>query len=448
MERGSATPRLRNKIAMLRGQLWLVPAVMTIGSGVIAYLVLIYGDALFGGRGDTPWWLFSGDAATARELLMGFLAGMITMTSLVVSVTFVILTTAASQLGPRLITFFMADRQIQFVLGLFLSTTFYVIIVLRTLNDTLGAEGVPHAAITLASLLTISCLFALLFYVHKIARSVMADNLVREVWRSLRGDIRQILGDEEWPEAGSADFGDMGRMGVAFGRCGYVQIIDYGALVKVARADDCFIECDLRAGHYVLAASRRVHVRARRPPAEETLAKVRKAFVIGEERTPAQDLEHGLRQLVEIALRALSAGINDPYTAVAVIDHLGAALAEIFAHSLPARALADEHGTVRVMANRSDPQGLLSAAFDQIRQAGQGQPEILMRMASIIGDLGAAAPTMDIRAALRDHLDKLRESVETVRLTRADAQATQAAIEAAREAISSAPLVQLRLRPG
>jgi uncharacterized membrane protein len=441
MESGSTIPRLRNTIALVRGQLWLLPAAMTIGSGVIAYLVLDFGEALLRGRSETPWWLYSGDAATARELLKGFLSGMMTMTSLVVSVTFVILTTAASQLGPRLITFFMADRQIQFVLGLFLSTILYVIIVLRTLNDTLGPQGVPHAAITLASLLTVSCLFALLFYVHKIARSVMADNLVQEVWRSLRGGIGNILGDERWPAAGPADFGDMKRTGVALGRCGYVQIIDYRALVKVAVKNDCFIECDLRAGHYVLAASRRVHVRGPQAPAEEMLATVRKAFVIGRERTPAQDLEHGLRQLVEIALRGLSPGINDPFTAIAVIDSLGAALAEIFSHPLPPRTLVDENGIVRVIANRSDPDGLLAAAFDQIRQAAEGQPAILIRMASIMGELGSVAPTMEVRAALRVHLGKLRESAEATRLTPSDAKATQVAIERAREAISSAPLV-------
>jgi uncharacterized membrane protein len=104
-----------------------------------------------------------------------------TMTSLVVSVTFVILTLAANQLGPRLIPIFMGDRQIQIVLGLFLGTILYVLVVLRSLDETLGPEGVPHAAVTVGSALTVVCLVALLFYVHKVARAIVADSIVARV---------------------------------------------------------------------------------------------------------------------------------------------------------------------------------------------------------------------------------------------------------------------------
>jgi uncharacterized membrane protein len=111
--------QLRNTLALLRSQLWIVPAFITAAAAVTAYLLLRYGANLLSASGDT-WWLYSGDASTARDLLGSLLSGLMTMTSLIVSVTFVILTLAANQLGPRLISIFMADRQIQSVLGLFL----------------------------------------------------------------------------------------------------------------------------------------------------------------------------------------------------------------------------------------------------------------------------------------------------------------------------------------
>src|SRR5688572_3653673 len=141
--------RLRNATAILREQLWALPAVFTICSAGLAYVLLTWGDRLIPSRESSYWWLYSGEARTARDLLSSLLSGLMTMTSLVVSVTFVILTLAANQLGPRLISTFMGDRQIQTVLGLFLGTILYVLVVLRSLDDTLGTEGVPHVAVSL-----------------------------------------------------------------------------------------------------------------------------------------------------------------------------------------------------------------------------------------------------------------------------------------------------------
>jgi uncharacterized membrane protein len=185
--------RFRNILARLQGQLWILPALISIGAAALAIWLLTHGASLMRATGRDVWWLYSGDAGTARGLLSGLLSGMITMTSLIVSVTFVILTLAANQLGPRLIGIFVRDRQIQSVLGLFLGTILYVIIVFRTLDDTLGPEGVPHLAVTVASALTVLCVFALLFYIHKIARSIIADNVVEAAAMSLRRDVRQIL---------------------------------------------------------------------------------------------------------------------------------------------------------------------------------------------------------------------------------------------------------------
>jgi uncharacterized membrane protein len=195
--------RIRNVVVLLRGQLWIIPLCLSALALGLAYWILTSGASFLEVRDVGGfWWLYGGDASSARDLMSSLLSGLMTMTSLVVSVTFVILTLAANQLGPRLISTFMGDRQIQTVLGLFLGTILYVLVVLRSLDETLGTEGVPHVAVTIGSALTVICLFALLFYVHKIARAIIADSVVARVAGDLHNDIRSMLSSD--PRASDA----------------------------------------------------------------------------------------------------------------------------------------------------------------------------------------------------------------------------------------------------
>ncbi len=402
--------RIRNLAALFRAQLWPVPAVFIVAAGLLAYLLLEYGATL---GTDGHWWLYSGDAATARDLLGSLLSGLMTMTSLVVSVTFVILTLAANQLGPRLIAIFMADRQIQSVLGLFIGTILYVILVSRTLNDALGTDGVPHLAVSAASSLTILCLLALLFYIHKVARLIIADNVVETVARELRATLGAILPDGRQAERPVPPGLAAGAgIDLSIGTPGYVQVIDYDALKAVAADADIVMVVHVRAGHHVLGEGSHVSVHGTAKLSDERADAVRAAFTVGSERTPAQDPEHGIRQMVEIATRALSPGTNDPFTAIAVIDRLGPALEDVIRFGTQPRALFGDENALRILANRSDLPGILAAALHPIRQAGANHPAILIRLARLLGDLAYVAPARD-EPSLRAQLARLRETLDT-----------------------------------
>jgi uncharacterized membrane protein len=430
--------RIRNIVILLRGQLWIVPLILSILALVLAYWVLAFGASVIADWDDGElWWLYGGDASSARDLLSSLLSGLMTMTSLVVSVTFVILTLAANQLGPRLIPIFMGDRQIQIVLGLFLGTILYVLVVLRSLDETLGPEGVPHAAVTVGSALTVVCLFALLFYVHKVARAIVADSIVARVAHDLHNGVRSMLAEPgESEDPGPKDTPPAVGT-VSLGRSGYIQVIDYDRLVSLACWEDTLLQVKVQAGHFVLKGGEHVIIHATRLPDDGAVVAIREAFVVGDERSPAQDLEFGLRQLVEIALRALSPGINDPYTAIAVLDRLGAALEEIFQRSLQPTALRDKEGAVRVIAQRSDAQGLTDAAFDPIRQAGQEIPAVLIRMADVLGQLASVLRPGAAREAVVWHLGRLAETAEAARLAPCDRSAVLLRVERARIAISA-----------
>lgn len=411
--------RIRNVLELVRGQLWPVPALFALLAAGFAYVMLYFGHELTPADPSGRWW-HSGDAGTARDLLASLLSGLMSMTSLVISVTFVILTLAANQLGPRLIAIFMGDRQIQSVIGLFIGTILYVILVLRTLDENTGAEAVPHLAVTAASLLTIICLLALLFYIHKIARSIIADNVVEELSRESLQLLQEIFPDESEPEREDEEQPATRAWSIGLGKRGYLQVVDYGRLVAVGCEADVRIEVKVRAGHYLLEHGQHVVVYAADPPDDELEHKLRSAFTIGTERTAAQDPEHGLRHLVEIATRALSPGTNDPFTAIAVIHRLGAIVEQAFAGNLQQRQFRDEDGVWRVCANRTDVSGLLSAALHPIRQAGAAHPAILIQIAAMLANLAWAAKNEGQRDALLAQLARLSETTELGRFSESD----------------------------
>jgi uncharacterized membrane protein len=427
--------RLRNATAILREQLWALPAVFTICSAGLAYVLLTWGDRLIPSRESSYWWLYSGEARTARDLLSSLLSGLMTMTSLVVSVTFVILTLAANQLGPRLISTFLADRQIKSVLGLFIGTILYLILIMRTLDDTLGSEGVPHVAVTAASLLTILCLLALLFYIHKIARLIISDTVVEAIAGHLVRSLQEVFPQAEIDQQEEAsEVDDAPGWVVAIDTPGYLQVVDYQRLLELAAARNLLLEVKCRAGNFILRQGTHVVVRGETAPDQELKDSIRKAFTIGAQQTPAQDPEHNIRQLVEIAIRALSPGINDPFTAKAVLDRLGAAFEEAFARALQPSRLRDRTGVIRVVAARTNLDDLLGAAFHPIRQAGAEHPAILISIAETITKLSASVRDERQRAALAEQLERLAETASLGQFAKTDERDILDSIETAKRA--------------
>ena len=432
--------RLRNGIVLLRVQLWIVPVLMSIGAMALAFVLLEFGPGYFGDA-DGRGWIFGGDSETARNLLSSLLSGLLTMTSMVVSITFVILTLASNQLGPRIVTSFIADRQIQAVLGVFLGTAMYLIVVLRTLDGTLPNSAQPHVAVTTGTLLTVICLFALLFYVHKIAHAIVADTMIERIWNQLLATLHRLPEHDDDAGAPVDVAFDLppSRCAVALRELGYVQTIDYDKLVKLAEKLDAILDVTVRAGHFV--QNRGEHVRILgdgSAVSDDMQAQIRSAFVIGVERSPAQDLEFSIRQLVEIALRALSPGINDPFTAIAVIDRLGAGLEElIFRRDLPGAVIQDDRGKPRVLRNRSAVKGLIEACLAQIRQAGSEHPAILIHLTDTARRLAPVGDAGEARATLLTEMAAIEEMAHHPRFATMDSSAIAERVGLARIALMS-----------
>lgn len=342
-------------------------------------------------QGDDPvWFLYSGDAEDAPQFLSSLVTAMITMATLVISITMVVLTLATQQLGPRLIKNFMADRQTQFTLGLFVATVVYLLLVLR--STSVASDHIPNLAVTGGTALVLLCLVTVLVFVHHLAQSIIADTTISRVGAELDRDVERLL-----PESGRKHVPLPSKRPKENGaplllsKSGYIQSLNYAGLVDLAEAADAVIELSAKPGRHLIGGSVFGWIEPREAATEERSHKIQNCLTIENERASLQDLETSIRHLVEVALRALSPSINDPFTAIAVVDRLTVSLAKIMQRG-PAQCMwTDENGFVRVVAPGSTFADVVEEAFRQIRQQSQNHPAILIRLVESLGDLLAQA---------------------------------------------------------
>ena len=415
----------------LRTGLWALPITVVLA----AFLLAVLAVSVSFDPGNVPvWWLYSGDASSASGFLANLLTAMITMATLAVSITMVVLTLAAQSLGPRLIHIFMADTRTKLALGLFIGTVVYLLIVLRSVvGDT---ESVPNLAVTLGAVLVVTSVIVLLFFVHHLARSIVADTIIARVGDALDGWIPDHFPKKE---AGGSDLAAIPVPPEADGRqlrvraTGYIQVVDYEAAVDAACAAGITVALYCRPGHFMLCKDFIAWLWPPEAVDDDLEQALLETIVVGETRTPVQDIEYPIRQLVEIALRALSPGVNDPYTAVAVIDRLAGSIAAIMARGDPQSLWRDGEDVVRLIVPTTSLDGILDAAYNEIRQAGAAQPAILIRLVDRLGQLLAQADEGQARAVSR-HIDLVRATGERAVADEADRKDFLARADAAANA--------------
>ncbi len=415
----------------VRSSLWALPILIMALAAAAAILAVNIRVR----QGDDPvWFLYSGDAEAAPQFLSNLVTAMITMATLVVSITMVVLTLAAQQLGPRLIRGFMDDRRTQATLGLFIGTVVYLLLVLRSAYG--GTDSVPNLAVTGGTVLVLLCLVALLMFVHHLARSIIADNTIDRVGDALDSDIARLLPDADFEQASAPDKRPMktGAL-LTLHRSGYVQALDHHGLVKIAKEADVVIEISFKPGRHVIEGTAFAWIAPADAATEETQERIQNCLVLGGERASVQDLETSIRQLVEVALRALSPSISDPFTATAVIDRLSVSLAKIMQRGPAQSVWTDEDDNVRLLAPRSTFAETVEEAFRQIRQHGHDEAAVLIRLVESLGQLLAQANETQ-RPALEEQIEMV---LETGRRNIAQKQDLQTLEERAKLALDQVP---------
>ncbi|MDQ8202940.1 DUF2254 domain-containing protein [Pelagicoccus sp. SDUM812003] len=398
---------LRNLFETVSQSLWLMPAVSIALAMGTAYGMLYWEDLGLGDWEDLP--LINRSSRETSLAIVGAIVGsLITVAGVTFSITIVSLTLASSQFGPRLLRNFLRSGSSQVTLGALIGSFIYGILIMPAMDENWEA-GKAHPSVTLMILLACVCVCLIVHYIHHVATSIQADSLVASVYRELERKIDTLQEREEEDEDSRPPNWTGPCSAICARRSGYLTAIDQEGLASVAKEQDARILILKRAGHF--AAKGEVIAKVYGAETNSSYSKsISEAIFLGDKRTPEQNLEFLIDQLVELALRAISPGINDPNTAIVCIDYLSAALLQVTGKSLPKSKIEDESGELRVYCPRSTFEGLVDDTFNQLRQSGVAYPEILIRIANSLERLGAGLKPSDERKKnLRKQLDQIVE---------------------------------------
>jgi uncharacterized membrane protein len=395
--------RLRQFLEDLGDSFWLLPSLIVLGSLVLSEL-LIHAERL----GIVPpdflsHWVYGGGETGARTLLGAVAGSTIGVAGTVFSITIATLTLASNQLGPRLLRNFTRDRGNQATLGIYLGTFAYSLLVLRSVRSAEQGIFVPHIAITGAVALALLCVGMLVYFVDHVANRINFDTVITLVSHDLRHSLAELTRDAMQPLPDPALW--TGGALVAHDQDGYIQQLDEDAIVSWALRNATAVRLHARVGNYVFPGAPLATIN---PPVAGAETMLRDALVTGGRPTASQDIEYAVSQLVDIAVRALSPGINDPRTAVRVLDRLGAALCGLAGKTLPSGVIAAE-GRVVFQRNTTDYDGLTDAMLHTIRQSAWGSPSVLIHMATILNEAAFCEADLARRATLRRHATLIQD---------------------------------------
>jgi uncharacterized membrane protein len=398
---------------------WFVPTLMVLA--VVGLWVLIFHiDQRIDYKLDGIWWLYTGGPEGARSLLSALIGAMITVAGVVFSITIVVLTLASQQFGPLLLRNFIRDTGSQIVLGMFVSTFAFSLLALRTVRGPGPENFVPHVSVTAGVTLGIASIGILVYFIHHISVFIQAPQLIDVVYAELDRAIEQVfpekLGmpatarpEEEKDRETDAQFESRAGIVRSYAR-GYVKAIDGDLLLQTAKEHDLVVRLIRYPGDFVVADSDLVFVLPADGVNEEVTSKVNAAFIFGARRTATQDLNFLLTQLVEIAIRSLSPGINDPFTAITCIDHICAAFCKLAGRQLPSPYRHDQNGTLRVIAFPATFARMVDAGFDPIRYYGKTHPQVLARLLWSISVAARFVGRDEDRKTLTRHAEIIRKS--------------------------------------
>jgi uncharacterized membrane protein len=391
---------------VLRTNLWLVPAIEVVAAALLFAGTYALDRASYDGVFHTPGWVLSGSPDAARQILTAIAAAIITVVGVVFSIVIVALTLTSTQFGPRMLRNFIRDRGTQLTLGTYVATFVYSILALGSVGQGNHGDFVPHISITVLLVLMVVDLAVLIYFLHHIAVQIQLPQVIAGIARDLASAIELQAGD---PTVGAdARYArlltsDMDGPGgeVAAPRSGYLQYIQHRNLLRIATEKNAVIHLRYRPGHFLVQG----HPYATVWPAaaaDKVARELARAHVTGPYRTLAQDVAFGLDQLVEICIRALSAAVNDTFTALTCIDWIGDSLCKVTGRWQPTRVYRDGAGTVRVIASQITYERLVQRAFEKVRQAGRGMPAVMIRQLDALTKIMERAAAPEDRQVLLD----------------------------------------------
>jgi uncharacterized membrane protein len=411
--------------------LWRIPLLLSLAGVVLFGLTMIPDvlDAL--GVIHLPSWFTMGSIDDARAILGAMLGSVSTVLALIFSVALLVLSMVATLFGPRLLYRFLEDWVTQFTIGLFMATFIYLCLVFLVTHQDANSTFIPQVSLITSWCLVIISFGFLVYYSHRIAVSVQNPDLVARISDDLHAALVSYRGEANGASSAAADPALVQRQlaegaNVVSSLSGYVQSVEPHALVAAARRAGAVIHLLFRPGQYVLRGEPFACVWPAARGADLEGA-IERDVALGRHRVLKQDVEFGIAQIVEIAIRALSPAINDSFTGIACVDFMGDALLAVAQAPPFDGCWHDTAGTVRLRVPPLRLERLVKMAFDQIRQAAADNPAVLIRMLQLIGRIAPRIQQQAPRKALMEQADAIRESAVARNLVQIDRDDIEAA---------------------
>jgi len=416
----------------VRESYWFVPSLMALGAIGLSFGTTAIDRAVGSQWLDDIGWLYANKPAGARAVLSTVAGSMITVAGVTFSMTILSISYTTGQVGPRLLNNFMRDKGNQFTLGVFISTFLYCLMVLRTVRnaDTAPPDSgknieligafVPHVAIIVGLLMAIMSVGVLIFFIHHVPESIHVSNIVAGVGRDLQAHIdEQFPATVGVPHDEKADRESKASMPESFydnarklksKHTGYVEYVDADGLLLIATEHDLVIRLRRRAGDFVTSNSVLLLASPGDKVTDEVARNLSTKFVCGVQRTPTQNLRFVFNQLVEVAMRALSPGVNDPFTAMNCMDWLQAALEQLAGRELPDAHRHDDEQQLRLVAEPEDFGSYTALVFDQLTPYVAVDRNAAVHMMEMLAKIAFETASESRRRELLKHGEKLRKA--------------------------------------
>lgn len=420
--------RLANLWDSFRSSFWFVPTIMAIMAIALA-LGTCQLDELIAKSGRQLSW-FSTTPEAARSTLSSVAGATIALAGVVFSITVLTLSIASSQFGSRLVRNVMSDSIADLVIGQYVGTSLYCLLVLQTVRE--GKNGTeaftPQIGTAVGLVLGLICMGMLILFIHHVATAMQAPTIITAVSRDLDTAVDRLfperIGERPDDEADQSPALDEIRAELSKNNItipshheGYIEGIDGESLVSLGREAEGVIELMCQPGEFITLEKLLARIwlpeetEKTEALSESYINSVNRVIIIGPRRTPRQDVGYAARELVEIAIRALSPGINDPFTAMSCIDRLGGSLGRLAERSKPARIRRDSEGTPRVLITRADDfPDVLHQSIGQIREYGANSTSVSATILKALTEMACHASRPDDLQAIRGEAVALKKS--------------------------------------
>lgn len=414
---GVSRSRLHQAALWVRDSAWIFPAVGAVVGGGLAVLFVLEPFGLHHGWLRGMAW--NASVSDARRVLSSILGIVLTTLSITLSLSLVVLQNTASQYSPRLLRLFLGQPGSRVLIPVFVATAVYCLVGVYAFGFTEDHGTAPRPALSLAMLMLFCCGAALVFQMAYTLDMVRPEQIVRQVRASTLKVARKLdrprREDPETPSTVPVPSGTWRRLVAP--SSGFVVDINARALLSLAVARGLSIHMEVAIGDPVVRGSslgRVILLEGGHLEKERIAQWVERTVLIGPWREPDMDLALGVRQLVDMAIKALSPGINDPSTAVESVDQLTILMCGLCQLRQGPRVLADSEGRPRVFLRALELRDYIVLATEQISRYGAGEPAVVLRLLRLAGEVGLRVSREPDSRAVREVLHQVRADAEAV----------------------------------